>query len=345
MDFMNIMNHNDFKTLLKHATNGKLSLHEPIISHNSRNGKLQKQSFLDYLKHMNQHNYEQPLHIIFNALRNKINSLKKEENVHNVIFGINGEWFNSDGERINTMFEKDPISEDLFDNEKKIQGEYKKTCHLCDNIEKEFHEGVEIPFESQLRGDNPVNRSADSGMILCHKLAKDIKTYMEELKTSIHSLKSIDKKLLLDLSLKQKSSYMLDNIQDNIPDNIHRIFINFLLVHNLLHKQLIQNYKTLETMLNELKLKCQRMDDFKKSFHISDYLKDIDKDQESNIDVVIDDSIEKRDIDLSDEEEQAEQQEQTEQQEQAEQQDQDIDYTKESIYGIPEEELLSFSFY
>ena len=83
---MNIMNHNDFKTFLKFLTNGKLSLHEPIISHNLRNDELQKQSFLDYLKHMNQNNYEQPLHIIFNALRNKINSLKKEENVHNVIF-------------------------------------------------------------------------------------------------------------------------------------------------------------------------------------------------------------------------------------------------------------------
>ena len=51
---MNIMNHNDFKTLLKQATNGNLSLYEPIISHNPRNDELQKQSFLDYLKHMNQ---------------------------------------------------------------------------------------------------------------------------------------------------------------------------------------------------------------------------------------------------------------------------------------------------
>ena len=344
MDLMNIMNHNDFKTFLNFLTNGKLSLHEPIISHNPRNDELQKQSFLDYLKHMNQNNYEQPLHIIFNALRNKINSLKKEENVHNVIFGINGEWFNSDGERINTMFERDPISEDLFDDEKNIQGEYKKTCHLCDNIEKEFSGEAEIPFESQLRGDNPVNRSADSGIILCHNLAKDIKTYMKELKTSIHSLKSIDQRLLLDLSLKQKSSYMLNNIQDNIPDNIHRIFINFLLVHNLLYKQLLQIYKRLETMLNELKIKCERMNTFKKNIHISDYLKDIDKDQQSNIDVVIDDNVgqcEGKEVDLSDEDEQAKQQE-----DEVDQQGEgDIDYTKEGIYGIPEKEVLSFSFY
>ena len=41
MDLMNIMNHNDFKTFLNFLTNGKLSLHEPIISHNPRNDELQ----------------------------------------------------------------------------------------------------------------------------------------------------------------------------------------------------------------------------------------------------------------------------------------------------------------
>ena len=70
-------------------------------------------------------------------------------------------------------------------------------------------------------------------------------------------------------------------------------------------------------------------------------------DKESNIDVVIDDNIgqcEGEDVDLSGEEGQGGQQEEDEE-EQVEQKEQDIDYTKESIYGIPEEELLSFSFY
>ena len=68
------------------------------------------------------------------------------------------------------------------------------------------------------RVDTPGNLLGNLTYQCFHKIVKDIKTYMEELKTSIHSLKSIDKKLLLDLSLKQKSSYMLDNIQDNIDD-------------------------------------------------------------------------------------------------------------------------------
>ena len=43
---------------------------------------------------------------------------------------------------------------------------------------------------------------------IANKLAKDIKTYMEELKTSIHSLKSIDKKnYLRKIWLKVKTIY------------------------------------------------------------------------------------------------------------------------------------------
>ena len=61
--------------------------------------------------------------------------------------------------------------------------------------------------------------------------------------------------LLLDLSMKHKSMYNLfDNNNEikNVPDNIHIIYSNYLFMHNLLHKQTIQNIKYLNDILTDI---------------------------------------------------------------------------------------------
>ena len=87
----------------------------------------------------------------------------------------------------------------------------------------------------------------------------------------------------IDLSIKHKAIYLKlsgkEDEEDSIPENIHHIFSNYIHIHNLLLKQMIQYYHYLEYQLNDLKEKCQTMETMKRNVTSIAYLKE-DEDEE-----------------------------------------------------------------
>jgi hypothetical protein len=299
---MNVITCSDFKDLLKNVRSGSISLQEPIVSHKDDSYvQLQKQPFQDYLlnfKNIKKDTLIHPLHTLFNVLGNQINKLQEDPKVGQMIININGEWFDNEGK---TLQIDDPISELFLENQKILERKKQKTCSLCDDVENICHQEYSQPIESKLRGDHPNNRHADSAIIMCHDLAKLIKLHMEELKQIIKKVTSVDQNVLLELSQKLKSSYINDILDhtDFIPENIQQIFMNFLIVQNSLHKQLLINYKKLKNLLNELKDRCDNITSLKKDksmiaqINIGDFLQDIISNKKDNQIVEIEPSSKK----------------------------------------------------
>ena len=117
-----------------------------------------------------------------------------------------------------------------------------------------------------------MEREADGVIDLCGQVREYLEGNMEDIKKMLIYFRGFDSSLFLDLSQRHKSLYFPnDTPNDIIPNNIHIIFSNFLLLHNMFTKQLIQYYKYLHGLLEELDEKCSKMNALKDSVHVDQY--------------------------------------------------------------------------
>ena len=88
------------------------------------------------------------------------------------------------------------------------------------------------------------------------------KKYIQEIimkieNTLIKYFNSFNLYQIIDLTMKHKSLYLslIEGEDDTIPENMHKVFSNFIYIHNLFYKQVIQYYNYLSTIKQELEKK------------------------------------------------------------------------------------------
>ena len=255
----------DFDDLCSLVLNGEKSIQEHFDVYNNRRDVLTKMSFLNYLlkyKNIHKDNLLKTLHHIYLLFQKRIHNLSTNEIIQKMIDRNNQEWY-VDGMGISI---KDPVYDDFFDQHLECQESYDGSCKLYDEIEKLVNDEHNIPLESKLHSSHPLEKHFDSGILSCEESIKHIEGIINEINSQLISyFKNFDLSQIIDLSIKHKSLYLTlidqEDLSSEIPENIHKIFSNYIYIHNLFYKQIIQYYNYLQGILTDLKKKCEGIKD------------------------------------------------------------------------------------
>tara|TARA_Y100000389_G_scaffold141859_1_gene139791 strand:+ start:342 stop:1397 length:1056 start_codon:yes stop_codon:yes gene_type:complete len=264
----------DFDNLCDEILNGEKSIQDQFDVYNNRRDILNKMSFLNHLlsyKNIHKDNLLEILYKIYLMFQKRIHDLSSNDTIQKMIQRNNSEWY-VDGLEFSI---KDPIYNDFFNHHIECQGKYDKCCVLCDEVDELVKNEHNIPLESELHNSHPLEKHFDSGIMSCEESINYIQEIINDIDSKIISyFNNFDLYQLIDLSIKHKSLYLIlvDKEDDLIPENIHKIFSNFLYVHNLFYKQIIQYFNYLKNILNDLQNRCQKIKNFKQNVQTVAYV-------------------------------------------------------------------------
>ena len=259
MDNWSYINYDD---LIHSIINGNHSIQQQFSINSLDNTKTKHLSFINYLlsyDNENKENILEILYMIYSNLHQEIKNLNNNECVKNMINRIKDEWFIEENIKV---IPDNIINYDYFNNNSIAIKEYNDICNECDNIYSLCRNEGDIPYESRLTGSLPMVRYVESIDIILHEALEKISQQIEITKKLIKFFNGTYVALLLDLSIKHKPLYnLLDNNNEiiNVPDNIHIIYSNYLYIHNLLHKQTIQNIKYLNEIISDIKVRINKI--------------------------------------------------------------------------------------
>lgn len=302
MDELSFMN---FQALLQKIINGDISIQEPISIHNKRLDTLSKISFLNHLlnyKNINKDNILEILFKIYHMFQDRIKSLKKNDTIQVMLERNNHEWFEP-----NNLYVIDiPLNDKFFDTSRYVKNKYMKSYEICNDIDNLCKIESNIHFNDD-QTTHPLSTHIETGYLDCNETINELKDLLIHIEETLEYLKSFNLYQYMDLSLKHKSLYLKLNEKedDDIPDNIHIIFSNFIYTHNLILKQMIHYHKHILEVLNTVENKCDNLQKMKQNIDRIAYMRtsqvnqlhldDYDSDNpfqfltQSNNDIIIDD--------------------------------------------------------
>ena len=258
----------DFQDLMKSILNGNRCVQDPISISNRRRDTVSKISFLNLLLSYNNVTKDNLLDVlanIYNRFHNRIDQLRENDIVQNMMDCINQEWYDPE-----YMFTFDyPFSRDFFEKNMDNKVKYDNSCKICDKIKELSTIENNIPLKIEKNGVHPLDKHFNKGIGLCKDTIEFMEENLIEIETIIKSMKKTDMTQFVDLSIKHKALYLKlsnkDEDDDSIPENIHHIFSNYYHIHNLLLKQLIQYYHYIAHLLEQLKSRCLSMENLQKN--------------------------------------------------------------------------------
>lgn len=264
----------DFNNLCDSILNGEKSIQDQFDVYNHRRDILNKMSFLNHLlsyKNIHKDNLLETLYKIYLMFQKRIHDISSNEIIRKMIQRNNSEWYVDTLE----MNIKDPIYSDFFYHHSECQSKYDKSCSLCDEVDNLVDNEHNIPLEAELHSSHPLEKHFDSGIMSCEDSISYIQKIIDDINSHIISyFQNFDLYQIIDLSIKHKSLYLIlaDQEDDSIPENIHKIFSNFLFVHNLFYKQIVQYYNYLKNIQSDLQSKCQKIKELKQNVQTVAYV-------------------------------------------------------------------------
>ena len=294
----------NYQELIKSILDGNRTIQEPISIANRRRDTTSSVSFLNHLlsyQNIHKDNILEVLAGIYGKFLNRIDGLKENNIVQVMMDRINSEWYDP-----NYIFLiENPFPNNFFHANNQNSHYYDQSCKICSEVEQLTKIENNIPLQLQENESHPLEKHFRSSIDSCSESIHYLEENCQKIQSIIHTLRNVDMTQFMDLSIKHKSIYLKlsgkEDEEDSIPENIHHIFSNYIHIHNLLLKQMIQYYHYLEHQLNDLKEKCQTMETMKRNVTSIAYLKEEEQSEEDE-----------------DEEEQAEQSEQSDEQEEEE---------------------------
>jgi len=258
----------DYDELLTLLKNGDISVQDPVMVYDSSGNTSKKCPFEQYLQEyegFDEKNSLERLYGIYDLLKNRVNDLEETPEVKTFVIDLNNQWIEPDRQ----LRVEDVIPEDFFQKQTRGVENYGRACGLCDRVDGNCSKTPESSFT----GEHPLEREADSVIDLCEQVGGYIEDNMEDIKKILMYFRRFDSSLFLDLSQRHKSLYFPNDTLQNetIPNNIHIIFSNFILLHNMFTKQLIQYYKYLHGLLEGLNERCLKMNTLKDNVRVDKY--------------------------------------------------------------------------
>ena len=249
----------DFETLMDSILKGDTPIQEQITINNNSHSQTNNISFLTHLlkyDNINKDNLLENLFKIYKHFVSKIEELKKNKAILLMMERINNEWYSNDDLSLSHPFNKH-----YFTHSNNIKKNYNELCNVCDSAIISSEERKRHPLEERLQSENIYERELNSGLILCKNTLTKLNHHLEETQELINFFKSFNTPLYMDLSIKHRPLYhQLIGEDNNIPINIHRIFSNFLHIHNLLFKQLVQHHHSLKQFIQSIEGKSKDID-------------------------------------------------------------------------------------
>ena len=194
---------------------------------------------------------------------------------------INNEWYDPD-----FIFSvKNPIPNDFFTVNSYNKKHYDSSCKVCDEIKQLSKIENNIPLGLKEGEKHPLENHIDRSIHICDQSIQYIENNCKNIQSIINYLKSVSMEQFVDLSIKHKSLYLTlseVNEDDEIPENIHRIFSNYIHIHNLLLKQMTQYYHYLNNLLNAIKDECKGIKGMKQNINTIAYMYDNDNSNEDD---------------------------------------------------------------
>ena len=117
----------------------------------------------------------------------------------------------------------------------------------------------DIPVTMKFSNDRPLSKDMKQVIQYCENTSSHISEKKKTLLSFIQNFKEFNSMAYIDLSIKHKCLYLREEPSADIPDNIHHIYSNFVIIHNLLHKQLIHQHNSFVTMEKTLEERCKHM--------------------------------------------------------------------------------------
>lgn len=248
----------DFDILMNSILKGDTSVQEPIVINNNTHSQTNHISFLSHLlkyDNIDRDNLLENLFKIYTNFLNKIEELKRKKIVIEMIKRVNQEWY-SDG----NLALNNPFSDKYFKDMDNLKINYDNLCVTCQEAILESEKRKKHPIEERIQQEDLYERELNSSVILCKKNISRFNKKIQDTEEILKLFNSFNLPLYIDLSIKHRHLYhqLIDSNED-IPMNIHRIFSNFIVIHNLLFKQLIQYQHTLKGCLKNIEDKLSEI--------------------------------------------------------------------------------------
>ena len=231
------------KLLVREMIEGKIQINKPLVITSSDRTNTEELSFLSHILKYN--NVKKDTMFIFlnevlEIFNNQIIKLMRNSNIQNYIDNVKLEWDDS----------SDILFKDIFTEEqvKSMENIMENINELCRGF-KEINTSVESNNVTDLVEEDDLVERMDIFVGLISEFNENIGEITSELDSFEENLNNLNSCVLLDLSMKNKRLYLeFNDMTDdkNIPENIQNIFLNYLLILNLLKKQIIYYKKTIK---------------------------------------------------------------------------------------------------
>jgi len=277
----------DLATFVQLFSTGKFSMVDPIELNNITGEKTFHMSFLRHGMYLSK-KYNTNMIDILSTIKHTSKELLLElinsnSYVSNYISHIINEWgyenisakeILHDGFDSQTKYSVEPT---VFDYNSIID-EHK----VSNELENELKLIEDIISSNQQQGGGKMIQSVDTSIQnlqdKCTSCTQRITQNLEELTSKNKLIDPVYHKVLLDLSTKHKSQYLgqshinndnstipdflTSHSSEHIPDNLHIIFLNYLLLINMIHKEIEYLISSFSSLQNDMKEKETLVGDY-----------------------------------------------------------------------------------
>ena len=233
----------ELKLLVKEMIEGKIQINKPLIITSSDRTNSEELSFLSHVLKYNDVKKDTIfvfLNEILDVFNKQMSKLMGNSNVQKYIDNVKNEWNDLSDILFKEIFEEDQVQliENLIEN----------INELCKRF-KEINSSVESNNVTDIVEEDDLVDRMDTFVESVEEFNKNAEEITGELNRFEGNLNKLNTCILLDLSMKNKQLYLeFNDISEdkNIPENIQNIFLNYLLILNLIKKQIIYYKKTIK---------------------------------------------------------------------------------------------------
>jgi hypothetical protein len=246
----------DIKVLVKEMVMGKIQINKPLIITSEDRTDSEEISFLSHILKYNGIKKETMfifLNEVLEVFNNQLRKLMRNGDIQNYIDNIKGDWDDLSDILFKADFEEEKVKlmEEILNNINELCRRFKE---LNENIESNNITDI-IQEEDLVDRMNTFVKSVEEFKLNIEEITGELNRYEG-------NLNKVNTCILLDLSMKHKNLYSKSN-NNNIPENIHNIFLNYLLILNLIKKQIIYYKKTI-TKVEEISTNMKKHTESKK---------------------------------------------------------------------------------
>ena len=233
----------DLKILVKEMIEGKIQINKPLVITSSDRTNSEGISFLSHVLKYNNVKKDTMfvfLNEILDVFNKQISKLRGNSNVQKYIDNVKNEWDDLSDILFKEIFEEEQVKlmESLIEN----------INELCRRF-KEINTSIESNHVTDIVEEEDLVERMDTFVKSLQEFNKNTEEMTSELNRYESNLNKLNTCLLLDLSMKNKQLYLeFNDINEdkNIPENIQNIFLNYLLILNLIKKQILYYKKTIK---------------------------------------------------------------------------------------------------